>query len=158
SQSMDFTKFPNSVQVKVRRDAVANGSLSMFFAKALGINSRDLEATATATFKDRIVGFKIQAPGYDTCKLLPFALDVNTWNDVLAGNGPDVFSRNESTGAVTSGSDDIHECMLFPLSNGSSGSGGLPPGNFGTVDIGAPNNSTADLVRQITYGPNAADL
>jgi hypothetical protein len=34
----------------------------------------------------------------------------------------------------------------------------LPPGNFGTVDIGNPNNSTADLSRQIRYGVNADDL
>jgi Flp pilus assembly protein TadG len=158
AQGMDFSKFPNSVQVRVRRDAVANGSLSLFFARALGINSEDMGATATATYKDRIVGFKIHTAGYNTCKLLPFALNINTWNQVLAGQGPDIFSRNESTGAVSSGSDGIHECKLYPLSNGSSGSGGLPPGNFGTVDIGAPNNSTADLVRQILNGPNAADL
>src|SRR5262249_8418840 len=31
-------------------------------------------------------------------------------------------------------------------------------GNFGTVDLGAANNSTADLARQILYGVNADDL
>ena len=44
---------------------------------------------------------------------------------------------------------------MFPLSNGT---GGVVPGNFGTVDIGNPNNSTADIERQILYGVNSSDL
>jgi hypothetical protein len=158
SQGFDMTHFPNSVQVRVRRDQVANGSLSLFFARALGVSNQDMEAQATATYRDRIVGFKIQAAGATTCKLLPFALNIDTWNQVLAGVGPDTFVRDESTGSVKSGPDGIHECKLYPLSNGSSGSGDLPPGNFGTVDIGASNNSTNDIKRQILYGPNAEDL
>jgi Flp pilus assembly protein TadG len=160
-QSLDTSSTtPNSVQVRVRRDSTTNGSLGLFFARVMGINSTSLTATATATYRDHISGFSIHTPGYTTCKLLPFALDVNTWNSVLAGNGPDNFSRDPSTGAVTSGSDNIHECKLYPLSNGAGGKGknALPPGNFGTVDIGAANNSTADLARQIVYGPNASDL
>ena len=34
----------------------------------------------------------------------------------------------------------------------------MPPGNFGTVDIGSPDNSTAIISRQIVYGVNADDL
>ncbi len=164
SQAMTVTQpgvgpYPNSVQVTVRRDSLQNGSLGLFFAPYLGMASFDLTAKATATYEGGIGGFAIQAPGYSTCKLLPFALDVNTWNLVLAGSGPDVFSRNPATGAVSAGSDNIHECKLFPLSNGNgSGTSGLPPGNFGTIDIGAPSNSTADVVRQIQYVPNASDL
>jgi Flp pilus assembly protein TadG len=158
SQVFDMTHFPNSVQVRVRRDQLANGSLSLYFARALGVYHQDLEATATASCRDRIVGFKIQAAGATTCKLLPFALNIDTWNQVLAGDGPDLFSRDDSTGAISPGSDGIHECKLYPVSNGGSGSGDLPPGNFGTVDIGASNNSTNDIKRQILYGPNAEDL
>jgi Flp pilus assembly protein TadG len=151
--------YPNSVQVTVRRDSLQNGSLGLFFAPYLGMSSFDLTAKATATYQGGISGFAIQAPGYSTCKLLPFALDINTWNQVLAGSGPDVFSRDPATGQVTSGSDNIHECKLYPLSNGNgSGTSGLPPGNFGTVDIGSPSNSTTDIKRQIQYGPNATDL
>jgi Flp pilus assembly protein TadG len=148
---------PNSVQVLVHRDNVRNGSLSLFFARILGINTWNLDATATATYQGGVTGFKIQTPGYATCKLLPYALDVNTWNNVVAGNGPDNFARNSTTGAVSDGSDGVHECTLFPLSNGGGGQG-LQPGNFGTVNIGASNNSTNTLVRQILYGPNASDL
>jgi hypothetical protein len=161
TEQMSFTNYPyNSVQVRTRRDPTANGSLSLFFARVLGINSLNLEAQATATYQGNITGFRIQYPGSNTCKLLPYALDVNTWNQVLAGNGPDSWTRS-SNGTVTNGSDGIPECKLFPLSNGNGGDGGsgsLPPGNFGTVDIGAPNNSTADIARQIVYGPNASDL
>lgn len=154
---------PNAVQVRVRRDTTGNGSLSLFFARVLGVSSANLQAQSTAGYEGQVKGFKIQTPGYTTCKLLPFALDITVWNDVVAGIGNDDFSRTASTGAVSSGSDGIKECKLYPLSNGGGESGmtgtaALPPGNFGTVDIGATNNSTADLNRQILYGPNASDL
>lgn len=152
---------PNVVQVCIHQDTIRNGSLSLFFARILGNSTANLQATATAGYQASVSGFKISAPGYTTCKLLPFTLDVNVWNSVLAGSGPDVFSRDPATGIVSNGSDGIPECKLYPLSNGNgggNGSSGLPPGNFGTVDIGAPNNSTADLSRQILYGPNANDL
>src|SRR5262249_43556628 len=57
--------------------------------------------------------------------------------------------------------DNIPEVKLYPLDNGSNSSGNpgsLPSGNFGTVDIGSPSNSTADISRQIREGPNATDL
>jgi Flp pilus assembly protein TadG len=152
---------PNVVQVTVHQDTIRNSSLSLFFARILGSSSANLQTTAMAGYQAQISGFKISAPGYTTCKLLPYTLDVNVWNGVLAGSGPDLFSRDPNTGAVSSGSDGIPECKLFPLSNGNgsgNGTGGLPPGNFGTVDLGAPNNSTADLSRQILYGPDANDL
>ncbi|HJT76163.1 MAG TPA: pilus assembly protein TadG-related protein [Gemmataceae bacterium] len=164
TQTMTYSQpgvgpYPNSVQVTVRRDSLQNGSLGLFFAPYLGMRSFNLTARATATYEGGINGFAIDTPGYSTCKLLPFALDVNTWNQVLAGSGPDAFTRNAATGAVTAGADGIHECKLYPLSNGNgSGNSGLPPGNFGTVDIGSANNSTADLKRQIQFGPNATDL
>jgi hypothetical protein len=159
SQPLDLNPYPNSVQVRVRRDDTANGPLSLFFARVAGVNNESLTAMATATFKDRINGFSIHTPGTNTCKLLPYALDVNTWNQVLVGAGPDNWSRDPSTGAVTAGSDGIHECKLFPISNGNGSSwNSLPPGNFGTINIGSAANSTAVLVRQILYGPNADDL
>src|SRR5439155_15057840 len=115
---------------------------------------------ATASYGGQISGFRIQTPGFTTALLLPFALDVKTWNDLLAGAGPDDFTRSSVNGSVSSGSDGIPETKLYPLSNGGQGTdvSGLPPGNFGTVDIGSSNNSTSDLARQILYGPNAADF
>ena len=49
------------------------------------------------------------------------------------------------------GSDGLLEVNLYPQGTGS-------PGNRGTVDIGSSNNSTSDIVRQILYGVNSADL
>jgi hypothetical protein len=150
--------YPNSVQVIAHRDATRNGSLSLFFARVFGLANQGVEATATATYEGQINGFKIQYPGTTTCKLLPFALDVNVWNQLVAGVGPDDFTRS-SGGTVTAGGDGIPECKLFPLSNGNgTGDGSLPPGNFGTINIGASNNSTSTLERQILYGPNTSDL
>jgi Flp pilus assembly protein TadG len=51
---------------------------------------------------------------------------------------------------VTAGGDGILEMNIYPLNSTS--------GNFGTIDVGDPNNSTSDLVRQIIYGLNEHDL
>jgi len=160
---------PNAVQITVHRDTNGNGSLPLFFAKALGMSTSDLKISATACCAGEVKGFKIQTAGYTTCKLLPYTLNYDTWMAAVVGvngnapTGPDTFARttpNSSTSPpanVTSGSDGIHEVKLFPLTNGSGGSG-VEPGNFGQVDIGSNNNSTNDVKRQILYGPNAADL
>jgi Flp pilus assembly protein TadG len=164
--------YPNSVQVTVHRDGIRNGSLSLFFAPILGVKTWDLQARATATYEGQINGFQIHTNGPGTCKVLPFVLNCYTWSNaagdpwydstqpggILQGNGSDNFTR-ASDGTVTSNPDGIHEGKLFPLSNGKgSGGGGLPPGNFGTVNIGAMGNGTSDLNRVITNGANAQDL
>ncbi|MEK7839296.1 MAG: hypothetical protein AAB328_15080, partial [candidate division NC10 bacterium] len=66
----------------------------------------------------------------------------------------DNYAYDPVTGAVTAGQDGINELNLYP----GGGASQLPPGNFGTVDIGNPNNSTADLSRQIRDGVSADDL
>src|SRR5262249_39657194 len=85
---------PNSVQGIVHRDNTRNNPLALFFARAVGMDRFNMRVTATATYEDGITGFSIRTPGYSTCKLLPFALDVNTWNAILAGSGPDDFTRD----------------------------------------------------------------
>jgi Flp pilus assembly protein TadG len=173
--------YPNSVQVTVHRDGVRNGSLGLFFAPVLGLRNWNLQAKATATYEGNINGFTIHTNGPSTCKLIPFALKCWTWSNAPtdpwydasqgpgilqqtpATGGTDNFTRS-STGAVTGSDsqpqgDGICETKLFPLSNGNgNGEGGLQPGNFGTVNIGAMTNGTNDLNRVITNGPNAQDL
>ncbi|MEZ6073928.1 MAG: hypothetical protein R3C10_27515 [Pirellulales bacterium] len=83
--------------------------------------------------------------------------------DIVNGNGDDAWDYDSATGDVTAGSDGITEGKLFPGSASSTGSKGqgktkITPGNWGTVDIGAANNSTADLSRQIVDGVSSADL
>ncbi len=97
-----------------------------------------------------ISGWHTPASG-GNIQLLPYALDVDTWNAMLCGSGGDTYKWTESTGAVTTGNDGKREMNLFPQGTGS-------PGNRGTVDIGSSNNSTADIARQIVYGISPADL
>lgn len=151
----DPTTF-NSVQVTVHRNATRNGGISLFFAKAFGQSVSNIQATATAAFQDGVVGYEIPAGSNQTADLMPFALRLEAWESYLngtLGNG-DSYSYNPDSKQVSSGSDGVPELNLYP----GSGAGQLPPGNFGTVDIGSPNNSTADLSRQILHGVNADDL
>lgn len=164
----DTTTF-NSVQVKIRKNATRNGPVDLWFAKIFGKKSTNLETTATATLDDRIVGFKIKQGSNVLPLLLPLSIHIDAWNNLLAGGAgtADAYSYNSTTKQVSAGTDGIMELNIYPgagttgKSGGSSGAGQFPqlgPGNFGTVDIGSPNNSTADLSRQIRYGPDTSDL
>jgi len=83
---------------------------------------------------------------------------VDAWNQLVASNGPDNFTRvapssaNLTPNNVTSAADGIHEGNLFPLSNN------LSSGNFGMLDLGAPANGTPVYENWILNGPSAADL
>lgn len=145
----------NAAAVCVRRDAERGGSIALYFARSLGYESRDLRAEATAAFADGTVGYEVTETS-GNADLLPFALHTDSWSDLLSdlvATGDD-YSYDPDTGAVSSGSDGIDELNLYP----GAGADQLPPGNFGTVDIGSPGNSTADIARQILEGVNAADL
>lgn len=153
----------NMVEVTIRRDQPLQGSvatrgdqqLPLFFAPVLSASQKTAALTAkgTATLSPGN-GFYIPPGSGLTCPLLPIAMDETTWNNLINnGVGSDNYSYNSTTKAVSSGTDGIKEVSLYPDSDGS-----LPSGNRGTVDIGSSNNSTADLSRQILYGPNEADL
>jgi Flp pilus assembly protein TadG len=146
----------NMSRVTLHRDIPGTGGdrpLPLFFAPVLGDTTANVEATATAAMLPGI-GFKITpASSTLTAGILPIALDVGTWNNLMAGIGTDNYTYNPSTGTVTPGPDGILEVDLYP-----SGSNLMPPGNRGTVDIGTTNNGTSDLVRQILYGLSASDL
>jgi hypothetical protein len=146
----------NMAKVTLHRDVAGTGAdrpIPLFFAPVLGIQSANAESTATAALLPGM-GFKI-GPGNSsmTAGILPIALDVGTWNNLMAGVGSDNFAYNPTTGAVTPGQDGILEVDLYP-----SGSNLMPPGNRGTVDIGTTNNGTNNLTRQILYGLSASDL
>jgi hypothetical protein len=117
-------------------------------------DTQDLHATATAILEgDRAVsGFRVTGSGALTSKLLPFAIEEQTWNAIVSGSGQDQWSYNPVTNAYSHGSDGIKEGSLYPSVNIDS------PGNFGTIDIGATGNSTDDIKRQIADGPNQADF
>jgi hypothetical protein len=147
------------VQVTVHRDTVSSGEtpqgdrpLDTFFAGSLGVDSVDLQTDATAALLPGI-GVTVTPGSGQTADILPITLDVPTWDALMGGVGTDDYSYNPTTGAVSSGSDGVKEVDLYPYGNGE-----LPPGNRGTLDLGNPNNSTADLTRQILDGQNEEDL
>jgi len=146
----------NAVSVAVQRNASRGGSVTLYFARFLGADSKDMYASATAAFADNIVGFEVAGGSGDNVKLLPFALHVDIWNALIAGSGGigDNYGYDKRSGSVYAAGDDLAELNLYPGSGGTQ----LPPGNFGTVDIGSNNNSTKDIARQILYGVSEADL
>lgn len=154
------TTNPNAVKVILRRDEVANGSINLFFGPLLGRSSQKIVAQSIAYYQTGIKGFKATQNGSNP-SLLPYTMHYADWDNVLANpaEATDDFKHDPVKKLVTAGSDGIPEMKLFPLasSSGKKG-GGVTPGNFGTIDIGSPNNSTADLARQILHGPNAYDL
>lgn len=154
----------NIVEVTIHRDQPLTGDvatrgdqeLPLFFARVMGNKTAALTAKATVTLSPG-GGFYIPPGSGLTCPLLPLAIDEQSWNDLINnGVGSDDYKYNSSSngnGTISSGVDGIKEISLYPGSNSS-----LPSGNRGTIDIGPSNNSTADLSRQIRYGPNETDL
>ena len=140
----------NSVRVRVRRHSDMNGEVPLFFARFLGSDRVSLQAQATATLLVNVRGFEVPQ-GEDSVGILPIAIKEETWLDMLAGGGTDTFQWDNDTSQVQSGSDGIREINLYPQQVNS-------PGNFGTVDIGGNDNSTAVIARQILHGPTRADL
>ena len=145
----------NTVRVHVRRDAQHASPIDLYFAGVFGRLTANISAEAYATFKDGVVGWKV-TDNTGNAGLLPLALKRDAWNNLLAGSFTtgDNYAYDPATGAVTAGHDGINELNLYP----GGGATQLPSGSFGTVDIGSPNNSTADLSREIRYGVSADDL
>lgn len=140
-----------AVRVSVKKNSDLNGEIPYFFGQVFGDKGRAIEASATAVMARNISGFTTPASCHDTLDVLPFALDLQTWNTISANTAQDSFSYNPNTGTVSAGSDGVLEVNLYPQGTGS-------PGNRGTVDIGGANNSTADIARQIVYGISDSDI
>lgn len=150
----DPTTF-NSVSVIVRRNAAINGPIDLYFAGIFGITEKEVSARAVATFKNGVVGFSAN-PETGTSSLLPLALHVDAWTNLLSGafTHGDGYGYNEANNSVSANGDDINELSMYPDGGGAQ----LPPGSFGTVDFGDGGNSAADLARQILFGVNEADM
>ena len=145
-----------AVRVKLHKNEDLNGQVPHFFGRIFGNTGKSLSVESTAIMARGVSGFNLPLNSSRNLNILPFALDAETWNDLLADmesgfGGVDNYSYNPTTGAVTPGSDGIFEVNLFPQGTGS-------PGNRGTVDIGGSNNSTNDVKRQILYGISNEDL
>lgn len=139
------------VQVSITKSADRNGEVPLFFGKIFGRSGQTMQCTSTSVMAQSIKGFALQQGSSQTIALLPFALDLQTWNQAVENCSSDNYCYDEATQRVINGSDGKHEVNLYPQGTGS-------PGNRGTVDIGGANNSTADLARQIVDGISEADL
>jgi Flp pilus assembly protein TadG len=140
----------NAVRIRLDKDSSANGEVPYYFAKVFGLDGQDLHTEAIAGLVRNIKGFQAPADG-ENLDILPYALDLQTWNNLDTNTGSDNYAWNEETKTVSSGSDGWVEVNLFPQGTGS-------PGNRGTVDIGSSSNSTADIADQIVNGISPADL
>jgi hypothetical protein len=140
---------PNAVWVRISRTANKNGEVPFFLAKLLGFDRTSVEVDAMAAVRTSFRGF--QTPSTGNLDILPFALDEDSWTDLLVGEATDNWTWDAADQLVTAGSDGILEVNLYPQGTGS-------PGNRGTIDIGSSNNSTADISRQILEGISADDL
>lgn len=140
----------NAVTVRVRRDEGQNGTVPLFFARFLGHDHVSLQASATAAVLVNVRGFSTPKGGMNQ-GIMPFALDEETWNNMLDGGGDDDWCWDAENEEIVSGADGVREMNLYPQGTGA-------PGNRGTVDIGSSNNSTADIARQITDGATPEDL
>jgi hypothetical protein len=160
----------NTVRVLGRRDAESNGAIPMTFGRILGMRSTEAKASAVASFINRIAGFKL--PPVDEgphIPMMPFAIDLETWEAALAGKAGDQWSWDAEAQKVVAGSDGIFECNLYPPKQPSEKSGsrpgkGAPPASKktpaddrGTVFIGTGTYDKSHLVRQILFGISQAD-
>jgi len=141
----------NAVRVRLRKSAQRNGELALFFGRVFGRESQQMEVEATAALLRNVSGFVAPPEDGKGLGILPFALDEQTWNAMLAGNADDDWGWDAESETVGHSGDGVLDVNLFPQGTGS-------PGNRGTVDLGGPNNSTQDLRRQILEGLSAEDL
>ncbi len=140
----------NAVKVRVRRVAGQNGEVPLFFARMIGINSVPVFTDAMAGVWSNMQGFTAPSDG-SNLSFLPIALDLETWNKLLAQQTSDDWTWDPATETISAGADGVWEANLFPQPTGQ-------PGNRGTVDVGGSDNSTAVISRQIRQGVTKEDL
>lgn len=139
----------NAVSVRLARQSTINGEVPLFFGALTGRDTQALQSRAIAAMFNTVKGFYAPPDSTETIPILPLALDLESWQDAVAGRTGDLYRVD--SGTTGSGSDGFHECNLYPQGTGS-------PGNRGTVDVGGANNSTADLARQVRYGISSQDF
>ena len=119
----------DAVRVTLRYDANANPRVTLFVARVLGMQDAAVTATATAVLQKPMN----LPPGAD---VLPFAVPQDIWDNKDMGEEWSIYGDGKIK-------DDF---------------GVEIPGDWGTVDIGNTNNSTADLSDQILNGLRQSDL
>ena len=109
-----------------------------------------LKTTARAGVEDGFSGF--HPPDSGTSPLLPFSISIDLFTDQITdGNGPDLWSWNETTRVPDAIPDGENELWIFPTGVDAAG-------NFGTLNIGLRSQGTQQLGSQIRNGLTAQDL
>jgi hypothetical protein len=119
----------DAVRITVRRDDRANSPVSLFFARVIGNDSASVIAMATAVLQK---GSSLP-PGSD---ILPFAVPQEEWDSADRYATWSIYADGK---LLDSDDNEV-------------------PGNWGTIDIGAENNATSDLIDQIDNGLRQSDL
>ncbi len=139
----------NAVQVRVSRSQSHGGQSPSFFARFLGVGGFDTETAATVCFGNGVVGFRPQGVN-TTTSLLPLAMDVSSWHDLMTSGGSDQWKCDSSQSLVTAGADGICEAVLTPLTAAG--------GNAGTFLVGSDDDVQHLLTHQIRDGVRKKDL
>ena len=136
------SRFPNSVQVTLRRDDQANTPLGLVFAPIFGKSSADLTTTARATIMASPNNFSFK---FGNLPLLPVALDVRIWNQFLQ-DGTSPSANNQ----VLTGPNGAPELQVYP---------DAPQfGKFGLASIGPPANNAPTYRTWIDTGASSTDV
>src|SRR5262245_2750029 len=144
---------PNAFEITLRRDTLANGRVSLFFAPVLGQGDADVRTKATAYILPA-KGIKPGAP------MIPYTMQIDYYFACLGEERRGVDNKKitvaddytvQPDGLVVAGPDGVSECVLFSSTQNK-------PGNFGSLDIGSTSNGTPELDRQIANGPTTGDF
>ncbi|MCK4851247.1 MAG: hypothetical protein KAT11_07845, partial [Phycisphaerae bacterium] len=147
----------NAVQVIARRSSAnINGEIGLLFGPLLGVESASVGASATAVLDDR---FRAYAPApIGGTPAIPIAIDAGFWKDqVVDGNGPDLYSYDPLSGTVQQSMDGLPEITLYPKKLGPSSETDEGAGNFGLLHVG-PDSGASAVAEQIQNGISSEDF
>ena len=95
----DSSNGHNAVKVRLRKNSDSNGEVPYFFARIFGLTGQELESEAIAGLIRDVKGFRTPADGTNL-DILPYALDLQTWNDFIANSGSDNYRWDSTTKTV----------------------------------------------------------
>jgi hypothetical protein len=138
-----YTGYPNTIKVTLRRDSTANGSLGLFFARVLGMDTVNLKATAAATICTGSVNSFQTSNTSAMAPILPMTYDVNHWNNFIAtGKGPDGGADTDDNGNPIL---DVYPSIKYV-------------GDFGELSLDQANDGATTLSGWINNGVSTTDL
>jgi hypothetical protein len=119
----------DTVRVTLRRDAAANGPVSLFFTGIFGIANSEVRASACAVLqKARYLQAGVG--------VIPFSIPESQWLAAEQGDSWSIYGDGRIT----------------------DGNGNKLPGNWGTLNLGPSANSTATINDQVLNGLQQSHL